>query len=269
MVITFKDISDFMNEIAPVQFAEEYDNVGPMIGKLDNEISKCLLCVDVSGEVIMEAIEKGANLIISHHPFIFEIKKSITSNDGDDYTQNSLIYKAIENGICIYSSHTNLDSVEGGVNSALATKIGATNIRPLFEQNSSRELGLKAICELPEAIKLKDFVEVVKRELDTPAVKYIGDDNKLIKNIVVSSGSFGDYSEEIAARTNEIDVIVTGELKHGVAVAFNNIGLPVISAEHYYSERVVLPYLVHSLTEKFGLVEFEISENEYGTFKYI
>ncbi len=265
---TYKDIIDFMNEIAPVHFAWDFDNVGPMIGRLDKKISKCLLCVDASKEVIEEAVNNDVDLIITHHPFIFDVQNSIIVKSSEDFSKNSLIYEAIENDICIYSAHTNLDSVEGGVNSALAASVGAKNIRPLFEQNCAGKIGYNAIGELPEMILLKDFVDVVKSSMNTPAVKYIGDDAKQIKNVVVSSGSFGDYSEAIAERKDEIDVIVTGELKHGVAVLYNNIGLPMIVVEHYFSERVILPVLLDKLAKQFDSIDFEISKKEYGTFKY-
>ena len=118
------EISNYLNEIVPLDFQEEYDNSGLIIGREDSEIKSVLVCLDCTAEVLAEAIEKGCNLIICHHPLIFNGIKKITSSNKNQ----KIILKAIESKIAIYAIHTNLDNIHGGVSFKLAEKIGLTSV---------------------------------------------------------------------------------------------------------------------------------------------
>lgn len=132
-----KDIVSYLETFAPLSFQESYDNSGLIIGDRDQEVSSTLITLDITEEIIDEAIEKGANLIISHHPIIFSGLKKIT---GRNYVERTVI-KAIQNNIALYSGHTNFDSVIGGVNSKICEKLQLKNCRVLAPvQNQLRKL---------------------------------------------------------------------------------------------------------------------------------
>lgn len=121
------EIISVIEEVAPLPLQESYDNAGLQVGNKNNEATGALLCIDVTEDIIDEAIENGLNLVISHHPLIFKSIKSIT---GKNYIERAII-KAIKNDIAIYSAHTNLDNAFGGVNFKIAEKLGLSDIKVL------------------------------------------------------------------------------------------------------------------------------------------
>lgn len=118
-----REIADFFNELAPFKLQESYDNSGIQIGSPEKEIKGALLCIDVSEEVLQEAVSNNLNLVISHHPLIFKGLKSFTGRNATE----RLVEKAIKKDIAVLSVHTNLDSVSGGVNSKICDKLGLVN----------------------------------------------------------------------------------------------------------------------------------------------
>ena len=131
---TLKDITNFLESFAPLSLQESYDNAGLITGDANSEITSVLITLDVTEKVVDEAIEKKAQLIVAHHPIVFSGLKTFT---GKNYVERTII-KAIKNDIAIYASHTNLDSVEGGVNHKICEKLGLQNCKIL--QPSSGQL---------------------------------------------------------------------------------------------------------------------------------
>ncbi len=126
-----KEITNYLETIAPLSLQESYDNAGLITGSPNMEVTAALLTLDTTEAVVDEAIEKGANLIISHHPIIFKGLKKIT---GKNFVERTII-KAIKNDIAIYASHTNFDNAQHGLNSILCKKLGLTNCKPLEEMS--------------------------------------------------------------------------------------------------------------------------------------
>ena len=124
------EIISLIEEVAPISLQEEYDNAGMQVGDKNNEATGVLLCIDVTEDIIDEAVQKGLNLIISHHPLLFKGLKNIT---GKNYIERVVI-KAIKNDISIYAAHTNLDNAQGGVNFKIAEKLNLKNVRILSPQ---------------------------------------------------------------------------------------------------------------------------------------
>jgi len=132
-----KDIAKFLEEFAPLKLQESYDNSGLLIGSHDLEINKAIITLDVTDDVLNEAITKKCELVIAHHPLIFKGLKSLT---GKNYVEK-LVVKAIKNDIAIYAIHTNLDNIKNGVNGKLAEMLGLINTRILVaERNDLKKL---------------------------------------------------------------------------------------------------------------------------------
>jgi dinuclear metal center protein, YbgI/SA1388 family len=146
-----QEICTVLEDFAPLALQENYDNAGLQVGKRTDTINGILLCIDITEDVIDEAIRHNCNLIISHHPLIFKGLKRLT---GDDYVQRCVI-KAIQNNIAIYSAHTNLDSVAEGVNGRIAQKIGLTECRILAPEKE-RLLKLVTFVPIAEADKVRE-----------------------------------------------------------------------------------------------------------------
>ncbi len=157
-----RDITDYLETIAPLSYQESYDNSGLIVGDKSLDISSALICIDVTEEVVDEAIAYGCNLIISHHPLIFKGIKRIT---GSNEVERCLI-KAIRNNIAIYAAHTNLDSVTGGVNSKICEILGLKNCRILSPVKNQL---LKLITYVPA-----DYLEQVRTAVFLAGAGVIG-----------------------------------------------------------------------------------------------
>lgn len=157
-----KEIVSALERFAPLPLQDGFDNAGLQIGLTEAEATGALLCLDVTELVLDEAIALGCNLVISHHPLIFKGYKSIT---GKDYVERCII-KAIKNEIVIYSAHTNLDNVQGGVNFKIAEKIGLKNVQILSEKEDSL---LKLVTFVPVL-----HAENVRKALFMAGCGYIG-----------------------------------------------------------------------------------------------
>ena len=138
-----QEIIDFLEEIAPPSYQESYDNCGLIVGSPHQEVTQGIICLDAVESVLYEAIQKGANLIIAHHPIVFSGIKKL---NGKNYVERVII-KAIQHNIAIYAIHTNLDNVNTGVNQMIADKIGLENTRIL---SPKRGMLNKLVCFVPK-----------------------------------------------------------------------------------------------------------------------
>lgn len=146
-----KEISNYLENIAPLAYQETYDNAGLIVGNTDSKVKKALICLDSTEEVIDEAISKGCNLVIAHHPIVFG--GGLKRFTGKNYVERTII-KAIKNDISIYATHTNLDNVEEGVNAAICKKIGLTNCKILLpKENLLRKLFTFCPVDKAEAVR--------------------------------------------------------------------------------------------------------------------
>ena len=132
-IMKIKEITNYLNSYAPLSLQETYDNAGLLIGDSENEITGVLITLDVTEEIINEAVKKNCNLIVSHHPLIFGGLKQIT---GGNYVERTVI-QAIKNDIAVFSAHTNIDNIQGGVNTKICEKLHKTHL-PNIQVNTIR-----------------------------------------------------------------------------------------------------------------------------------
>ena len=237
-----KEIYDFLNFIAPFNTAEEWDNCGLSVGSFNNDFKKILVALDVTEEVIDEAVELGAEVVVTHHPLIFTPLTKVESD--------SLVYKAVKSGVTFISSHTCLDKTAGGVNDCLAVRIGLNNIR---------RSGIDDFLKLGDmdAISSEDFALRIKENINT-SVNFVSC-NKPIKTVAVCSGGGGDLIK--AAAEIGADALVTGEAKHHEFLEAKRLGVALFAAGHHETEVVVLEFLRKSLALQFDGVEVFVSKS--------
>jgi dinuclear metal center YbgI/SA1388 family protein len=149
--MTIKELTDYLEKIAPLSYQEDYDNCGIIVGDSSAEITNVLVSLDVTLEVIEEAIAKKCNLIIAHHPLIF---KGLKKLNGKNYIEKSVI-KAIKNDIAIYAIHTNLDNITNGVNFKIAEKLNLQNVS-ILKPKSETLMKLTVFCPLENTPKLQN-----------------------------------------------------------------------------------------------------------------
>lgn len=149
--MTIKELTDYLEKIAPLNYQEDYDNCGLIVGDANAEITNVLVSLDVTLEVIEEAIAKKCNMIIAHHPLIFRGLKKL---NGKNYIEKSVI-KAIKNDIAIYAIHTNLDNITNGVNFKIAEKLNLQNVS-ILKPKSDTLMKLTVFCPLENTPKLQN-----------------------------------------------------------------------------------------------------------------
>ena len=256
---TVYDIYNCINEIAPFNTAMNFDNVGLLVGDEDQVVSKVLVCLDVTREVVKEAHEIGAELIISHHPVIFESLKNLSSD-----SIPCLLAKSEISCIC---AHTNLDMADGGVNTCLAKKINLKNIRPLDQVETKAGLcNMGLVGDLEKEMTATEFAGFVKESLDCNGVRYINIDKK-IKKVAVCSGSGGDLV--MKAYELNADAFVTGEIKHHELLIAADRDLVVVDAGHFKTEDIFCLPFIEKLASQFETLEFVKSKKSVDQVEYI
>lgn len=230
-----KELVSFLYGIAPEDLKEDYDNVGLLVGDENAEITGVLVSLDCFDEVVSRAEDLNANLIVTHHPVIFEPLKSVT--------EQSLVYKLINKGISVISMHTNLDKTEGGVNDALCAALGLFDVKTVItEEGFPIRVG-----ELPEPEDPYTFAKTIKQAL-SGAVKFVPG-NKDVLTVAVCSGSGGDFIYD--AINCGADALVTSDVKHHLFIEAGENNISLYDAGHFNTEDVIVSPLCRDIATAF------------------
>lgn len=239
MLVTLNDIINLLEEIAPCDLAEEWDNVGLMLGRRNKPIKRILLALDMTKDTVQQAIEYKADLLITHHPAIFRKLSSLTDNNW----QQALLLTLAEKGIAVYSAHTNLDCVQSGVNDSLAKCLHLEQVDYLDGVTGLGRIGYVPSCNL------KDFASFVKKQLGADYI-VVGDAGVKVKKVAICGGAGTDLIP--LAISKEVDTLVTGDVKyHSAQEAIFN-GMNIIDAGHQCTELPVLEDLADRLSLRFA-----------------
>lgn len=256
---TVKDVARMAEKLFPPENVCMQDYIGLSVGDENAAVDKVLVCLDCTESVVAEAAEKGAQMIFAHHPLIFGTISSVTKNT----PVGRIILAAAKNGINVYSAHTNMDCSRGGITEFVADIIGLKNAQPLIEVNQNACLGL--VGNLENAVPVADFADEIGKKLSDRHVKTYGKD-KTVRRIAVVNGAGGDEEIINAALEKGADALVTGEIKHHVALYARSFGLDIIEVSHYASEHIYIPRLSEILNaeaQKNNLkIQFTVSESE-------
>lgn len=254
--MTVKDVLDYLKELAPLETAESYDNVGLLVGSAEAEVAGVCCCVDITHAVINEAAEKGANLIISHHPVIFEGLKNIPMWNP--------VVELIQKDIAAIAMHTNFDIAKNGVNETLVELLE-------FESTGCLDRGYGAVCEMPLFFTPKALAEHCKAKLDLDCVKFSAMDaeRKSLSRVAVCCGGGVDRDIMRAARENNIDAIISGDIKHNFWIEAENCGLTLIDAGHFGTEKAAAHSLAKLVTLKFSEVPIFSADSEHDPCGYV
>ena len=226
-----KEVLSALEQFAPLPLQESWDNAGLQVGLTETEVSGALLCLDVNEKIVDEAIQKGCNLVVSHHPLLFRGLKTIS--DLTDVQRT--VMKAVQKGICVISMHTNMDNAKGGVNYKMAEKLGLRDVLFLAPKTvDGVESGSGVIGELPEAQASDDFVLAVKKAFGVECAMC----NELLRRPVrkvALCGGAGDFLLDEALKAGA-DAFITGEMHYHQYFGYEQqIQICVIG--HYQSEQ--------------------------------
>lgn len=246
MSITVSDIYNFIDQIAPFSTQESWDNSGLLVGDGKTEVKKVMVCLDATNKCIDEAVKTGADLIVTHHPVIWEPLKFVPGDIP--------VSRAIRNGICIVCAHTNWDIAAGGVNDVLSRLIGLENISQISPEG---ELSMLRVGELKTPVPAEDFAEIVSTALDT--VVRLALPKKMIKTVAVCGGSGASFLPDLTG--HNIDAFVTGDAKHNDFLDASDLDITLMAAGHYETETISMPVMMNLLKKEFPEVEFTYFED--------
>ena len=255
--IVFKQIFE---ELYPPTLAEEWDNVGLQVGTMNKDLTNILVTLDLTKDVIQEAINQKCNLILCHHPMIFKPVKTVSS---DSYL-GSMIEMLVKNDISVYIAHTNFDNAKTGMNAILADLLNLQDLE-IFEFVNEED-GLGRIGTLPKPLSLVDFVKQLKQSFQIPVVKVTGEIEKQVQKVAIVGGSGSSVIP--ASHQYNPDVIITGDVTYHHALDAINTGLTVLDVGHQI-ERLAFPDMIKQLRKNGVTVPMIISTVDTNPFKIV
>lgn len=252
-----RDIYRFMDEIAPFDTQEGFDNAGFLVGRGDREVKKVLVALDVTLEVAEEGARLGAELIVAHHPVIFDPVCSIT----DETVTGRILLALAENKIAAICAHTNLDAAHGGVNGCLAQALELTGIGQLCQAGVDGKgrpygIGRTGTVHRP-GLTAGEYAAFVKDRLGSACVRF-ADGGRHVEKVAVGGGACGSMLADALAQG--CDTFVTADVKYNQFLDAKAMGLSLLDAGHFPTENVVCAPLVRRLAKAFPEVEVVLSE---------
>ena len=263
---TVREIYQYLDGLAPFSLQMDFDNAGFLVGRGDRQVDKILVSLDITEEVVAEAAQLGCQLIVSHHPVIFFPAKSVTDATPD----GRILLSLVEHNIAAICAHTNLDAVSGGVNDALARKLGLTNIEQLKQDGvdaSGRPYGIGRVGNTAGVpMYAPAFAAFVKEALGANGVRFV-DARRPVRRVAVGGGACADMLKDALALG--CDTFVTADVKYNGFLDAKALGVNLIDAGHYPTEQVVVPVLAKWLADGFAKMEVLTTQTHKEVFSYL
>lgn len=260
--MTVKDIMACITEIAPLQWQEHYDNAGIQVGDLNAEVRKALICLDITEEIVDEAIAKQCDLIVSHHPLIFHGLKHITP---ETYIERAVV-KALRHDIAMVSMHTNLDNSYLGVSRVLADKLGLKNLHLLQPSEAQPEIcGAGMIGEFATPMDELDFLNLVAEAIGSPCLRHSALTGRKIAKVALCGGSGTPFMPD--ALRQKADAYLTADIKyHDFFVPEGKILL--VDGGHFETEQFTKQLIKELIQKKFPTFAAEIAATNTNAIHY-
>lgn len=255
---TVRELEAALFELAPREGTMDWDNVGHLVGDPDQEVSRCMVALDITHAVAEEAVAEGCQLIVSHHP-IMNCKWSQVQTVRDDTFQGSLLTRLLRSNVSAVCMHTNLDVAEGGVNDILARALGIRE-----PERFTRE----GVCRCgwrEEPMALPEFVRFVSKALGCNGVRYAGA-GKPVRRVAVGGGACGEFED--AAIAAGCDTFVTSDLSYHQFVDAKVKGVNLIDAGHFPTEDPVCGAVIAFLSRRFPGLHIQKSAVHKDAIQY-
>ena len=264
-MISIDELKEALDRIAPEATAEPWDNCGIQINTGKESFEKILVCLEITKAVIKEAKERHADIIVTHHPLYFGSFKQI---DNNKVTGNYTV-ELVKADISVYSSHTCFDKAAGGNNTNLCGILGLKNIEPLFTGEGKFDyVGYTA--EFPQETTLEEAAKLVSEalRLEPGELRYTGDAQKTVKKVGVCTGAGADITFEAAEKGCEL--FITGDVKYHEAQNARELGIALIDAGHFGTEKIFAANMAHHLKREIGSrAEVLVSEIDINPFSFL
>ncbi|MDR2755482.1 MAG: Nif3-like dinuclear metal center hexameric protein [Planctomycetaceae bacterium] len=253
-MIDLKSVASYLDAEYPALLAEDWDNIGLLVGDFSATVKTIMTCLTVTPEVCEESIVKKVNLIVSHHPFPFQAMKQITSQT----VEGSMLLQLISHGIAVYSPHTAHDSAKDGVNRQLAAILNLTDVMPLNANGS----GCIGNCR-QNGILLSDLLQIIETRLGV--CSYVGDINKSVNRIAIGCGVADEFVDK--AVQQKADLLLLGEARFHTCLRAQSLRLALILTGHFASEHFAVKTLAQKITVQFPEISCFPSDSEQDVIK--
>ena len=235
-----KQVATLIESKFPKHYAMERDNIGLLVGDENTDVTKVLVCCDVDEYVANEAVSVGANLIISHHPLMFNSINHLNENNPEQRTLRILV----KNDIALYAAHTNLDVGIGGINDLMADMLGLKNTKVIEKvcETDAIVQGYGRIAKLETPVTLKQMLDKCKDVFDLDGCRYVGDFDDKISTVAINTGGGAgimDLCFDLKA-----DLFITGDVKYNPARDAYERGMDIIDIAHYDTEKITMDFFV-------------------------
>jgi dinuclear metal center YbgI/SA1388 family protein len=257
---TVATIAAFLEELAPLRLAEEWDNVGLLVGNHGRTVKKLMTCLTVTPASASEAIDGGADLIVTHHPMPFLALKRVT----DDTTVGRVLLELIAAHVAVYSPHTAFDSAREGVNERLAKGLGLHGIMPLLPQPEGQGTGRWGW--VADEIALGELAQRLKQFLAIERLQTVGEPSQPIRTVAIGCGAADELLD--AARQNGCDAMVLGEARFHTCLEAEAAGIGLLLPGHFASERFAVEGLAECLGKQFADVAVWSSRRERDPIRW-
>lgn len=245
------DIYNYIDSFAPFDTAMDFDNVGILVGDKNAEPTCAIVTLDITDEVVAEAKEKSAQLIISHHPVIFNPIKRLSAD--------SVVYKLAQSGIAVISAHTNLDLSSDGTNTAMFNILELQDMEQL-------EIDGGLVGNLKKPMSANEFAEFVKAKFNCNGLRFSDCGEKIYRTaLVAGAGGEGIF----LAKAKNAQAFITGEIKHHEILFARQNNIAVFDVGHSKCEELIVPVLCEKLSKRFPEIKFYQSEKYTDGIKYI
>jgi dinuclear metal center YbgI/SA1388 family protein len=240
--LSLVDVLEFLRQLAPLEAAEAWDNVGHLWGDAQGPVSRVMTCLTLSPDVADEAIENRAELIVVHHPILFRPVQRLTH----ETPTGAMLLALARNDVAVYSAHTAYDNAAEGINRQLADRLGLESMAPLRVVEAA-EIG--RLGRLPQPRKLKDLIADVKRQLGVTEIQYVGSPELRVERMAIGCGSGAEFLDD-ALRQN-CQVLLTGEARFHACLEARERGLALILLGHFASEQPAMRILADQIRRQF------------------
>lgn len=262
------DVVTVIEDIAPLSLQESWDNSGLLIGYEYSDVTKVLTCLEINNDIMEEALDKNVDMIVTHHPLIFGVIRSLCMSNYND----SIIMKLISSGISVYSCHTPFDKVKGGNNDIIAEKLGLKSVKNLRGEDvksaakmveKADEADIGRIGKFKYPLRFRQVLNLVASELQLSLrqIRAVGDLNLDISKVGICTGAGADLMDMAAASGCEL--FITGDVKYHEAQTAKELGICIIDAGHYGTEKffgtAMKEKLIEHFGDKIGIIKSEVN----------
>ena len=253
------EVIEALNELAPLSLAEDWDNVGLLIGRPTDPVTAVMTCLTLTADVVEEGIAEGAQLIVSHHPLMFRPIQRITS----ETTEGGILLDLIQNGIAVYSPHTGYDSAATGINQQLASSLGLSQVdvlRPAIGSDLEANQGAGRQGTLGQPMTLAEFNQHVQSCLGVERSRFVGQPEQTVRRVAVACGAAAEFL--VDANRLQCDVLLTGEARFHDCLQARSLGIGLVLPGHFATEHPAMKSLSERLSQRFPALRVWASQRE-------